>query len=81
MMAVMGKYAEVLRHRNFRLLFLASAISAARNTFTTVALAFGVLAVTGSVTAIGVVVAARQVAQVVFLLVGGAWGTASCGLG
>jgi MFS family permease len=74
MIGAMGRYVEVLRLRNFRLLFLASAISSLGNAFTTVALAFGVLAATGSVTAIGIVVAARQVAQVVFLLVGGAWG-------
>lgn len=69
-----GKYVEVLRFRNFRLLFFASSISFVGNVFTTVALAFGVLAATGSVTAIGIVVATRQVAQVVFLLIGGAWG-------
>lgn len=74
MMGAMGKYLDVLRLRNFRLLYLASSISFVGNVFTTVALAFGVLAATGSVTAIGVVVAARQVAQVIFLLIGGAWG-------
>lgn len=65
---------SVLRLRDFRYLYLASSISFIGNVFTTVALALGVLAATGSVTAIGVVVAARQVTQVVFLLVGGAWG-------
>jgi MFS family permease len=74
MMRTMGRYLEVLRLPNFRLLFLAASISFAGNVFTTVALAFGVLAATGSVTAIGIVVAARQIAQVIFLLIGGAWG-------
>jgi MFS family permease len=74
MMGAMGRYLEVLRLPNFRLLFLAASISFAGNVFTTVALAFGVLAATGSVTAIGIVVAARQIAQVIFLLIGGAWG-------
>jgi MFS family permease len=60
--------------RDFRLIFVASAVSATGNAFTTVALAFGVLEQTHSTTAIGIVVGARQLAQVAFLLVGGAWG-------
>lgn len=65
---------EVFGLRDFRLLYVASTVSYVGNTFTTVALALGVLAATGSVTAVGIVVAARQVAHVVFVLFGGAWG-------
>lgn len=42
-MGRMGKYLEVPRLRNFRLLYFASAIPFVGNVFTTVALAFGVL--------------------------------------
>ena len=64
----------VLRRRDFRLLYAASAVSFVGNVFTVVALAFGVLSVTHSVTAVGLVIAARQATQAAFLLMGGVWG-------
>lgn len=73
-MAPMPGRFEVLKVREFRLLYFAATVSFVGNTFTAVSLAFGVLAATGSVTAIGIVVAARQLTQVLLLLVGGAWG-------
>ncbi|HEX3909005.1 MAG TPA: MFS transporter [Mycobacteriales bacterium] len=65
---------EVLRIRDFRLLFSATTIDTIGNTFTSVALAFGILDSTHSARDIGIVLAARAIAQVAFVLVGGAWG-------
>jgi MFS family permease len=65
---------EVLRIRDFRLLFIANSVSRVGNTFTAVALAFGILDSTGSTEDIGIVLACRVVAQIVLVLVGGAWG-------
>jgi hypothetical protein len=65
---------EVLRIRDFRLLFTANAVSLVGNAFTSVALAFGILASTGSTRDIGIVLAFRTGVQVALLLVGGAWG-------
>jgi hypothetical protein len=65
---------EVLRIRDFRLLFTANAVSLVGNAFTSVALAFGILASTGSARDIGIVLACRSGVQVALLLVGGAWG-------
>jgi MFS family permease len=63
-----------LRIRDFRLLFIANTVSRVGNTFTSVALAFGILAATGSTEDIGIVLACRVIAQIVLVLVGGAWG-------
>ena len=65
---------EVLRIRDFRLLFSATTISTIGNTFTSVAVAFGILDSTHSTEDIGIVLAARAVAQVALVLVGGVWG-------
>ena len=62
-----------LRHREFRLLFAGRVASFAGSAMAGVALAFAVLEVTGSKTDLGLVLAARAVSQVVFLLVGGVW--------
>src|SRR5262245_34673249 len=62
-----------LRHREFRLLFTGRIASFAGSAMATVALAFAVLELTGSKTDLGLVLAARAVPQVVFLLVGGVW--------
>jgi MFS family permease len=59
-----------LREREFRLLFTGQLISLLGDSFTSVALAFAVLAI-GSPTALGAVFAARSVPLVAFLLAGG----------
>jgi MFS family permease len=60
----------VLREREFRLLFTGQLISLLGDSFTSVALAFAVLAI-ASPTALGIVFAAKSVPLVAFLLVGG----------
>ena len=62
-----------LHEREFRLLFLGRTISMAGSAMAPVALAFAVLDLTGSTTDLGIVLAARQIPQVVLLLVGGVW--------
>jgi MFS family permease len=60
-----------LAGREFRLLFLGRVVSALGNTIAPVGLAFAILQLTGSKTDLGIVLAARQVPQVLFLLFGG----------
>jgi len=60
-----------LREREFRLLFTGQAISLLGDGMVGVALAFAVLDLTGSVSDLGYVFAARTIPLVVFLLVGG----------
>jgi MFS family permease len=60
-----------LAGREFRLLFLGRVVSTLGNTIAPVGLAFAILRLTGSKTDLGVVLAARQVPQVAFLLFGG----------
>jgi MFS family permease len=62
-----------LRHRNFRLLFLGQAISSLGDRLVPVALAFAVLDLTGSVTDLGLVLAAQTVPLIAFVLLGGVW--------
>jgi len=62
-----------LREREFRLLFAGRTISMAGSAMAPIALAFAVLDLTGSKSDLGIVLAARQVPQVVFLLFGGVW--------
>ncbi|MGI8421345.1 MAG: MFS transporter [Gaiellaceae bacterium] len=62
-----------LAEREFRLLFLGRTTSFVGNSFANVALAFAVLDLTGSRADLGLVLAARSLPQVVFLLVGGIW--------
>lgn len=62
-----------LARREFRLLFAARAISFVGSAMAPVALAFAVLDVGGSASELGIVLAARMVPQLVFLLVGGVW--------
>jgi MFS family permease len=59
--------------REFRLLFLARSTSFFGSSIAPVAIAFAVLDLTGSATDLGLVLAARTVPQVVFMLVGGVW--------
>jgi MFS family permease len=65
--------AGPLGQREFRFLFLGRTTSFVGNAFANVALAFAVLDLTGSKTDLGLVLAARSIPQVLFLLVGGIW--------
>ena len=60
-----------LRHPAFRLLLTGRTISALGNAFAPIALAFAVLDLTGSATDLGLVVGARTLVNVLFLLFGG----------
>jgi MFS family permease len=62
-----------LRAREFRFLFAGRTISFAGSAMAPVALAFAVLELTGSKTDLGLVLAARSIPQIGFLLVGGVW--------
>jgi MFS family permease len=62
-----------LRERPFRLLFIGQAVSLLGDGMVGVALAFAVLEETGSASDLGIVLAARTVPLVAFLLVGGVW--------
>jgi MFS family permease len=64
---------EALRERPFRLLFLGQAVSLLGDGMVGVALAFAVLELTGSASDLGIVLAARTVPLVAFLLAGGVW--------
>jgi MFS family permease len=61
----------VLRRRDFRLLFGAQAVSGLGDRMVSLALAFAVLELGGSVSDVGLVLAARTFPLVAFLLVGG----------
>jgi MFS family permease len=61
----------VLRERNFRLLFIGQSVSVLGDGMVPVALAFAVLEVSDSPSALGIVLAARLVPTVVLLLAGG----------
>ena len=62
-----------LRERNFRLYFFGRTTSFVGSSFANVALAFAVLDLTGSKADLGLVLAARSIPQILFLLVGGIW--------
>lgn len=62
-----------LRVRDFRLLVGATAISLLGDHAVTIALTFAVLALTGSMTDVGLVLTARITAMIAFVLVGGVW--------
>ena len=62
-----------LREREFRLLFLGRTTSLIGTAIAPVALAFAVLDLTGSKTDLGLVLAAREIPLIVFILVGGIW--------
>ncbi len=67
----MRRVLSLLRHRNFGLLFAGRCVSFLGNAMAPVALAFAVLHLTGSASALGIVLAARMVPNVLLLLVGG----------
>src|SRR5512142_3043100 len=60
-----------LEEREFRLLWLGQATSAIGTSLVPVALAFAVIDLTGSASALGIVLSAGLVSRVVLLLVGG----------
>ena len=62
-----------LGEREFRLLFAGRTVSLLGSAIAPVALAFAVLDLTGSKTDLGLVLAARQIPLIVFILVGGIW--------
>jgi MFS family permease len=62
---------EVLRQRNFRLLFAARAISFFGTNLAPIAVAFGILGLSNSATDVGLAFAAWTLAQISTLLVGG----------
>jgi MFS family permease len=62
---------RVLRHRDFRLLWLANSASVVGDRIVTVALALFVVDLTGSATDLGLVLAAYSVPLIGFLIVGG----------
>jgi MFS family permease len=64
---------EALQERPFRLLFLGQSISLLGDGMIGVALAFAVLDLTGSASDLGIVLAARTIPLVAFLLAGGVW--------
>ena len=69
--AMMPRSLHVLREREYRLFFLGQAVSLLGDGMVNVALAFAVLDLTGSASALGLVLAARMLPLVGFLLAGG----------
>jgi predicted MFS family arabinose efflux permease len=67
----LGEVAAPLRERSFRRQFLAQGTSVLGDNVAPLAIAFGVLELTGSATDLGLVLAAHMAALGVFLLVGG----------
>jgi MFS family permease len=64
---------ELLKHREFRLMWTGSATSALGDALVQIALIFAILHIGGSASDIGVVLAVQTVARVPFLLAGGVW--------
>ena len=62
-----------LAERNFRLIFSSATVSALGDGVSTIALAFAVLHISGSPTALGAVIAARQVASAAITVAAGVW--------
>jgi len=62
-----------LAERNFRLVFSSTSISAFGDGVSTVALAFAVLHIDGSATALGLVIGARQAASAAITIAAGVW--------
>jgi MFS family permease len=70
-MPVPRRLLRVLRHRDFRLLWIANSATTLGDTIVAVALALFVVDLTGSATDLGIVLAAYSVPLVVLLLAGG----------
>ncbi len=62
-----------LAERNFRLVFTSTTISALGDGVTTIALAFAVLQISNSPTALGIVIAARQASAAAITVAAGVW--------
>jgi MFS family permease len=73
-LALGGARFGPLRERDFRALYIAHVVSVVGDGLVGVALAFAVLDLTGSASALGLVMTARLVPTVVFYLAGGVWG-------
>jgi MFS family permease len=73
-MTNLGEIRRVLRHRDFRFLWLAQSSSVIGDNIVLVALALFVVSRTGSATDLGLVLAAHALPMVAFLLIGGVWG-------
>jgi MFS family permease len=72
-MANLGEIRRVLRHRDFRYLWLAQSSSVIGDHIVVVALALFVIEHTGSTPDLGLVLAAQSLPLVSFLLFGGVW--------
>jgi MFS family permease len=72
-MANARRLMRVLRHRQFRLFWLAQSFSVVGDRIITVALALFITDLTGSATDLGIVLAAHALPLVGFLLIGGVW--------
>jgi MFS family permease len=69
----MSPYARVLRHRDFRYLFLGQSVSAVGDQIVFVALALYITRRTGSATDLGLVLAAQSLPLIALVLFGGVW--------
>jgi len=69
----MSSYVRVLRHRDFRMLFLGQTASVVGDRVVVVAIALFVTQTTGSPTDLGLVLAAQALPLVALLLIGGVW--------
>jgi predicted MFS family arabinose efflux permease len=72
-MSTLALQLRVLRHRDFRYLWLAQSASMIGDCIVIVALALFVIDLTGSATDLGLVLAAASLPLVAFLLIGGVW--------
>ena len=72
-MSNLVRQLRVLRHRDFRYLWLAQSASVVGDCIVIVALALFVIELTGSATDLGFVLAAASLPLVAFLLIGGVW--------
>jgi hypothetical protein len=76
MLGGVSSYLRVLRHRDFRFLFLGQSASAVGDQVVIVALALYVTQRTGSPSDLGFILAAQSLPLVTLLLFGGVWPTA-----
>lgn len=72
-MTNLAEIRRVLRHREFRFLWLAQSTSVIGDNLVLVALALFVIQRTGSATDLGLVLAAKALSLIGFLLIGGVW--------
>ena len=72
-MSGLAEIRRVLRHREFRFLWLAQSSSVVGDYLVLVALALFVIQQTGSATDLGFVLAAKALPLIAFLLIGGVW--------